>query len=220
MELLADPARRGRDRVAVAVRIPRVAGAHVRQYLCRRCAGRRAQVPELRHRRADARVLAQLPDGTRAVPRRDLRADDVRAARHDGDDFGQSFPAAVSRAGADVAVAVRDDCAATGIGPGGRSGDEILRPRRARFRPAALRHVDDLRRDRDPRRRARRHDCFRRRRQQDHAGFRPGIRRLGDRVQARRRAVPHVGARRVRGRADGDDAVRRRGARSSPRSAS
>jgi NADH-quinone oxidoreductase subunit N len=34
---------------------------------------------------------------------------------------------------------------------GHRSGDEVLRARRAGFRPAALRHVDDLRRDRHAR---------------------------------------------------------------------
>ena len=44
---------------------------------------------------------------------------------------------------------------------------------------------------------------------------RPGVRRRRHRLQVRRGAVPHVGARRLPGRADADHAVHRLGARSS-----
>ena len=52
------------------------------------------------------------------------------------------------------------------------------------------------------------------------AGVRPGVRRRRARLQARRRAVPHVGARRLPRRADRGDAADRQRARSSRRSRS
>jgi hypothetical protein len=45
-------------------------------------------------------------------------------------------------------VALCDGGDESRFGAGHRGGDEVLRARRAGFRPAALRHVDDLRRDR------------------------------------------------------------------------
>jgi len=78
-----------------------------------------------------------------------------------------------------------------------RSRDEILHPRRAGFRLVAVRHVHVVRRDRfagtgcSGKRNPVRH-CG-----QEPAGIRPGVRGLRPGFQARRRAIPYVGAGRV-----------------------
>jgi NADH-quinone oxidoreductase subunit N len=81
------------------------------------------------------------------------------------------------------------------------SGDEVHRARRAGLGPAAVRHVDDLRCDRHaaPGRHPCRHPALGRARAADH---RCGVHDRRRRLQAGRRAVPHVAARRLPGRAD------------------
>ncbi len=114
----------------------------------RRRDGPHAQARGLCRGRGGARLLAPVPAGPRPAARRIPHAAAVRAARHDGDDERQQLPQRVPGAGAAVAVPVRDGGAQPRLGRLGRGGDEVLRPRRARLRPAAVRHVDDLRRHR------------------------------------------------------------------------
>ena len=96
-------------------------------------------------------VLARLHARSRAAREgRVLLAVAVRDAGHDGDDLGEPLPDRLSRSRTAVAVALRHGCAEPRFGTGDRSGDEVLRARRARLRFAALRHVDDLRRHRHP----------------------------------------------------------------------
>ena len=108
------------------------------------------------------------------------------------------------------------------LGARHRGGDEVLRARRAGLGPAALRHVDDLRRHRHARHRRGRAGTPRACRRSDSErtlpGVRPGVRGRRPRLQARRGAVPHVGPRRVPRRADRGDAVRSAPRPSSPRS--
>ena len=120
------------------------------------------------------------------------------------------LPHALPRPRADVAVPLRDGRAAARLGGRHRGGDEVLRARRARLRHAALRHVDDLRRDRHARDRrgGAAHVAAAPAHRAHRPGLRPGVRRRRHRLQARRRAVPHVGARRLPRRADRGDAVR------------
>ena len=114
----------------------------------RRHAGRFPAHRVLRRRVADAVLFAQLPRRAQPVPRRRVRADAVRAARHAGDDHRRQLPDALSGPRADVAVAVRAGRVAARSPALVRGGDEVLRARRARVGHAALRAVDDLRRHR------------------------------------------------------------------------
>ncbi len=123
---------------------------------------------------------------------------------------GQQLPGRLPRPRADVALALRARRHAPRRHRRDRGGDEVLRPRRAGERLPALRPVDDVRRHRLARdQRGLQGD---RHRPDQPGGARPRhrLRRRRPRLQARRRAVPHVGARRLPGRADVDDAARRR----------
>jgi hypothetical protein len=150
----------------------------------------------------------------RAQPRqgRVLPAGAVRHARHDGDDLGQPLAHGLPRPRAAGAVAVRHGGDRPRLGARHRGGDEVLRARRHGLRPAALRHVDGVRRDRHAWRSPRSASASRRRRQQDGAGVRPGLRGGRPGLQAGRGALPHVDSRRLSRRADGGDAVHRLGA--------
>ena len=173
---------------------------------------------------ARRRLHAGLRAGLRARPRhvegRALHADAVRAARDHADDLGEQPAGDLPRAGAAGAVAVRAGGAAAGRRALERGRDEVLRAGRARVGLPAVRHVDAVRRQRHARHQ--RAGAARR----DRAGGQPPVararRRLRDRrprVQARRGAVPHVGARRLPGRADARDAadrLRAEARRSSP----
>ena len=131
----------------------------------------------------------------------------VLAARHLGDGVGQQLPGRLPRPGADDAEPVRAGRAAPRPSAGHRSGDEVLRARRAGQRLPALRPVDDVRRDRLARPRRGLQGDRHRPHQQGGADLRPGVRRRRPGLQARRRAVPHVGARRLPGRAHRGDAA-------------
>ena len=158
----------------------------------------------------DARLHAPLRGLARHAQGRALHALDVLAARHPGHAGGQQLPGRLPRPRADVALALRARRHAPRRHRRDRGGDEVLRPRRAGERLPALRPVDDVRRDRLARdQRGLQGD---RHRPDQPRGARPRhrLRRRRARLQARRRAVPHVGARRLPGRADVDDAARRR----------
>ena len=142
------------------------------------------------------------------------------AARHPGDGLGQQLPGRLPRPRADVAVAVRAGRAAPRPRRRDRGGDEVLRARRAGQRLPALRPVDDVRRHRLARHPRGLQGDRHRPDQPRGADLRHRVRRRRPGLQARRGAVPHVGARRLPGRADGGDAADRRRARSSPPSRS
>jgi hypothetical protein len=93
--------------------------------------------------------------------------------------------------------------------PRHRGGDEVFRARRAGLRPAALWHVDDLRRHRQPRTRRRRAGAVPGKGGKDGAGLRPGVPGRRHRLQAGPGAVPHVDPRRLSRRADRGDHVHR-----------
>ena len=117
--LLADADRAAGRGLVRADRVPRGADAGPRQDVCRRRARRRAPVLQLCLGVADALLFAQLPRSARALPRRDLRADTDSTAGNHSDDLGRKFRPALSRTGADVAVALRHGRAAARIGPRG-----------------------------------------------------------------------------------------------------
>ena len=151
-----------------------------------------------------------------SVPRRVLHAGHVLAARQlvmiSGNNFLTLYLGLeLMSLSLYALIALRRDDAAVD-----RSGDEVLRARRAGQRLPAVRPVDDVRRDRLARHersvQGDRHEPLR----SERAAVRPGLHRRRPGVQARRGAVPHVGARRLPGRADGGDAADRRRARSWP----
>ena len=101
--------------------------------------------------------------------------------------------------------------AAARFGGRDRGGDEVLRAGRARLRHAALRHVDDLRRDGHARDHAQLAAAIAERATRSTSVLVFGLVFVvaGHRLQAGRRAVPHVGAGRLSRRADRGDAVHR-----------
>ena len=138
----------------------------------------------------------------------------VRAARHDAAGLGRQPRHGVSGSGTVRAVVLRAGRDQPRFGVVVGSGDEIFRARRARVGHAAVRHVDDLRRDRHagPGENPCRWRVRRRQLASGAAGVRRGLPRRRHRLQVRRRAVPHVGAGCLPGRADGSDDLHRLGA--------
>ena len=163
-------------------------------------------------RRGDrhAGLCAPVRRVARAAEGRAVHADDVLAARRAGDAVGEQLPRHLPRARAAEPAALRARRDAPRQPEGDRSGDEVLRARRAVERLPALRPVDDVRRHRLARSRRGLQGDRHRRDQQVGADLRPGLHRRRARLQARCGAVPHVGARRLRRRADRDHAADRR----------
>ncbi len=163
-----------------------------------------------RLRRAGVRLRARLPARQRAAQGRVLRARSVRAARHDDHDLGQQSAVDVPGAGDARAVAIRARRDRSRQPVRGRVRDEVFRARRDRIRCRSVRHLLDLRRDRLS---AVRRDRLGDRRQpgpeQSRAVVRARVPGRRHRVQVRCRAVPHVAAGRVPGRALARDAVHR-----------
>ena len=212
LELLGDAGGAGGRRVDHSPDRRDRAGARRLQDGHRRHAVRRVPILHLRRCRAHAVLFAHLPRGARALPRRNLRARADDLPRNDGDDLGGQLHHAVHGARAAGALALRDGGDAPDLEARVRGGDEVLRARCARIGDDALRHVDDLRRDRVARPRPRRRGGPVGTEQPGHPSVRARVRRFRHRLQAGRCAVPHVGARRLRRSADGGDAADRNGA--------
>ncbi len=124
--------------------------ADLQQHVRRRPAGRLPQVADLPRRDHDADLRSPVPGRSRPGQGRVLFAGALRHAGHDGDDLGGELPDHVPRSRTDVAFALRPGRHRPRQPALHRGGDEVLRARRAGLRPAALRHVDDLRRHRQP----------------------------------------------------------------------
>ena len=127
--------------------------------------------------------------------------------RHGHADLGGRPDRALSRPRADEPRALRGRGVEPRQRPLDRGGPEVFRARRAVVRHAALRLLADLR--------LHRHRLVRRHRQGRRAGrhrahLRPRVPVRGLLLQGLRGAVPHVDARRLRGRADAGHRVLRR----------
>ncbi len=135
--------------------------------------------------------------------------------RHVRDGVGERPDHALSRARAAEPRGLRAGLDPARFGARHRGGPEVFRPRRARLRHAALRRLADLR--------LHRHGELPRDRPRDGLGRgadRPRLRHdvpaRGPRLQDLGRAVPHVDAGRLRGRADAGHGVLLGRARRSP----
>ena len=138
-------------------------------------------------------------------------------ARHDADDLGQRPDGALCRPRAAVAGALRHRRLPARQRPLDRGRREVFRPGLGRLGHAAVRRLADLRLLRRHGLRADLAGADRRQGRRDRRHHRPGVRGGGPGLQGLGRAVPHVDARRLRGRADaGDGPVRRRRRRSRP----
>ena len=98
--------------------------------------------------RAVAGLCVAVPARAQAVPGRGAGADAVRGRRHDAADLRRQPGHGLPRAWNAGAVFVRAGGDRPRQPAGVGSGDEVLRPRLARLRHAAVRHVAALRRDR------------------------------------------------------------------------
>ncbi len=202
--------RRGRRRAAGCSSAAAMRDLRLQRHVRRRPDDERAQAVLGARRRLHARLRAGLRARPRHVEGRALHADAVRAARDHADDLGEQPAGDLPRPRAAGAVAVRAGRAAPRRRALERGGDEVLRARRAGVGLPAVRHVDAVRRQRHARHQ--RAGAARRDRpggQPRVAGARRRVRDRRPRVQARRGAVPHVGARRLPGRADAGDAADR-----------
>ena len=193
----ADP--RGRRRRHAVLRQRARARAAVRRELRGRSARRAAQTIRLPDHGGGAAVFARVPAAPRHDARRVLRAGVDGAARRLRAGVGEQPAHRLHRRRAHVAVAVRHGRLRSRERRRRRIGDEVLRARRHRVGNAAVWHVADLRPHRHAQARRSRGDGHGRTQPRRGPGSRvPGGR---GRVQVRRRAVPHVGARRVHRRA-------------------
>ena len=109
-------------------------GVHLREHVRRRSHGELAQAGRLHCRLRVPGLLAPLSGGAWAVDRGILRADALRAPRHDGDDLGQSPAHALSGPRTDVARALRAHRTEPGLGRVDRGRHEVLRPGRHGWR--------------------------------------------------------------------------------------
>ena len=126
-------------------------------------------------------------------------------ARHDADDLGQRPDVALCRARAAVAGALRHRRLPARLGALDRGRREVLRPGLGRLGHAAVRRLADLRLLRRHLLRADLAGAAGRQGGRDRHRHRPGVRGRGPGLQDLGRAVPHVDARRLRGRADAGD---------------
>ena len=165
----------------------------------------------LRLHRGDrgARLFARARRAARDAERRVLQSRALLAARHPRHAVGEQLPRHLPRSRADVAEPVCARRAAPRPSAGDRSGDEVLRPRRARQRLPSLRAVDDVRRDRHARHPRGLQGDRDRPDQQDSACLRARVHRRRTGLQAERGAVSHVGARCLRRCADAGHAAHR-----------
>ena len=174
-----------------------------------RCSVRRAQARRLRGGRARFCLLARLSGPPKPVQGRVLHSRALRAARDHGHDLGPQPVDDLSWPRTPVAFALCARGVQSRVGDGGRVGDEVLRARRDRFGHVAVRHLPALRRYRDARDQHARRTPVRPRWHRHTGSGRTRVHRRRRRVQVRRRAVSHVGARRLSGRADPGDALHR-----------